>query len=81
MSCVRTIQCWLGKNSVINKLILVLLLAYRDYEGRLNSAQTLFELCLSTAAQITRSPGAPPSLQKPRVANFVPFQISSHACT
>lgn len=61
---------WLGKNSVINKLILVLLLAYRDYAGRLNSAQTLFELCLSIAAQITHSPGAPPFSSEAKNCSF-----------
>lgn len=61
---------WLGKNSVINKLILVLLLAYRDYAGRLNSAQTLFELCLSIAAQITHGPGAPRFSSEAKICSF-----------
>lgn len=61
---------WLGKNSVINKLILVLLLAYGDYAGRLNSAQTLFELCLSIAAQITHGAGAPPFSSEAKICSF-----------
>lgn len=64
------VKGWLGKNSVINKLILVLLLAYRDYAGRLNSAQTLFELCLSIAAQITHGPGAPRFSSEAKICSF-----------
>lgn len=49
-----------GKNSVINKLILVHSAAagLQGLCSRLNSAQTLFELCLSIAAPITHLTGA-----------------------
>lgn len=60
----------LGKNSVINKLILVLLLAYRDYAGWLNSAQTLFELCLPIAAEITHGSGAPPFSSEAKICSL-----------
>lgn len=61
---------WFSKNSVKNKLILVLLLAYRDYAGRLNSAQTLFELFLSIAAQITHGAGAPRFSSEAKICSF-----------